>query len=181
MRARALKELMLHPGRYMRTKGFGVHSPFAFRFLRMVIGERTCSYYAYEAISVIARSGGDRVSEHDLRLFFRMVCALSPTTVSAVGYGAEKAMKVARLASGHIRPGTAADLQWIGRGALPDKASVAALATNGAAALVIGNKEAVEQIRSAMTTAGMVFLGGAGRAAIVGSRHLPRQDYSVLF
>lgn len=41
--------MLLHYPRFLRRLGFGVHSPFAYRFIKEVIGEK-CAYYDYKAI-----------------------------------------------------------------------------------------------------------------------------------
>ncbi|MCM1484534.1 MAG: hypothetical protein NC043_09370 [Muribaculaceae bacterium] len=59
------------PRRLARSQGFGVHSPFAFGFIRDVIGCRY-AYYRYPDIARIAR--GTSIQERVLRLIFRIAC-----------------------------------------------------------------------------------------------------------
>lgn len=80
--------------RYHRSKGHGIHSPFAFSFTVKVLHER-CAYYAYddidrwrrEAISLArGRSRHPRIiSAKHARLLFRVACYFRPRTVMFVG------------------------------------------------------------------------------------------------
>ena len=42
--------------RWRTSLGFGVHSPFAFRFIREVLRERRCAYYAYTDIAACKKT-----------------------------------------------------------------------------------------------------------------------------
>lgn len=53
--------------RYRRSRGFGVHSPFAYYFIKRVIKEQW-GYYAYEDIDKAARK--EKVSRSEARLLF---------------------------------------------------------------------------------------------------------------
>ncbi len=81
---RRLKRLI--PGfrrikRAWRSRGFGIHSPFAFRFVTCVLRE-SGEYYAYRELRRIA---GDRKAFRRLALVFRLVCEFRPAVVSVVG------------------------------------------------------------------------------------------------
>lgn len=66
---RSARRLIGLPRRRVRAAGFGIHSPFAFGFVRDVIRCRL-AYYNYEAIDAIAGRCGIRKSA--LRLAFRI-------------------------------------------------------------------------------------------------------------
>lgn len=84
--------------RYSRSKGFGIHSPFAFDFVLRVLRER-CQYYAYEAITNRRRQAlhlASSVSRHpriislkNAKMLFRIVCRFQPSLIlqCGVSYG----------------------------------------------------------------------------------------------
>ena len=79
--------------RYKRSKGFGIHSPFAFNFVLKVLRERN-QYYAYDNIHA-AHWGATRLattkeSKHILsykyaKMIFRIACHFNPTSILQVG------------------------------------------------------------------------------------------------
>lgn len=71
-----LRRLIKTPRRLARSKGFGVHSPFAYSFIRDTIRCRN-SYYAYTAIEELAHKSECR--ESDLKLVFRIACRFDVT------------------------------------------------------------------------------------------------------
>lgn len=80
--------------RFMRRRGFGVHSPFAYRFITEVIGERY-AYYDYARLS----------TEND-RLLYRVAACLQPCKIQE---GERKMAAPARLAcpkhgAAHLEP-----------------------------------------------------------------------------
>lgn len=80
--------------RYKRSKGFGIHSPFAFSFVLQVLRER-CPYYAYDDISSrrkLALSLAADVARHpriislkNAKMLFRIVCYFNPRVMLQIG------------------------------------------------------------------------------------------------
>lgn len=80
--------------RYNRSKGFGIHSPFAFYFVRRVLRER-CSYYAYDNIVDYRRRAKGLASKRNARkqiisyanakMLFRITCYFSPNDILQIG------------------------------------------------------------------------------------------------
>ncbi len=78
--------------RYKRSKGFGIHSPFAFNFILRVLREQ-CPYYAYETIHShrhharkLAPTRRPRIiSYKNAKLLFRITCYFSPDTILQIG------------------------------------------------------------------------------------------------
>ena len=68
------------------NRGFTVHSPFAFRFIKLVVRERL-PYYAFRHI----RDPYDR-------LLFRTAVFFNPSTISASGPDAARALEILRRA-----------------------------------------------------------------------------------
>lgn len=81
--------------RYRRSKGYGIHSPFAFRFVLKVLRERS-GYYAYQTIRdgrnlALVRmveegiSSRKVLSNKNARLIFRVVNFFNPTAIIQFG------------------------------------------------------------------------------------------------
>lgn len=80
--------------RYHRSKGYGIHSPFAFNFTVKVLHERT-PYYAYADIDRWRREAIDSarhrvrhpriISAKHARLLFRVTCFFAPRAILVIG------------------------------------------------------------------------------------------------
>lgn len=80
--------------RLKRSRGFGVHSPFAFHFICRTLGERA-PYYAYADLSATRRQalalarGVTRhpriMSEKNAKMLFRVVCRFNPRHIFQIG------------------------------------------------------------------------------------------------
>lgn len=81
--------------RYHRSRGFGIHSPFAFRFVLRVLRER-CPYYAYasldakrgEVLAVPKRVRGKAshvASRNEMRMLFRIANCFNPQRMLLLG------------------------------------------------------------------------------------------------
>lgn len=75
--------------RWRHSRGFGIHSPFAFRFVCEVLNPpRAYGFYAYEELDARLRQLRLRsISRRRLRMLFRVVVELRPATVSIVADG----------------------------------------------------------------------------------------------
>lgn len=86
--------------RYNRSKGFGIHSPFAFYFVRRILRER-CPFYAYDNLNkyhslakgLISKQSASRnrlISRRIAKMLFRIVCYFQPKDILQIGccYGA---------------------------------------------------------------------------------------------
>lgn len=91
---RTLKRLLTSFNRYKRSKGFGVHSPFAFYFILNVLHERL-PYYAYANIELrrnMALNLSARISRHrrvisikNAKMLFRIACYFNPRSIMQIG------------------------------------------------------------------------------------------------
>lgn len=84
--------------RFKRSKGYGIHSPFAYYFVLRVLREK-CGYYAYADIEAARRhvgeaiaSNGDRsesmrreISLKHANMLFRIMCYFNPREVLQIG------------------------------------------------------------------------------------------------
>lgn len=81
--------------RYNRSRGFGIHSPFAFHFITSVLGERS-PFYAYELIDSLRHGAADAarrmhirhprmISLKNARMLHRVACAYAPDALIQIG------------------------------------------------------------------------------------------------
>lgn len=82
-------------GRMRHSKGFGIHSPFAFSFVLQVLREK-CAYYAYDDIKsrrqlaqrLVASKGEGHpriISLKNAKMLFRIVCYFNPSNIVQIG------------------------------------------------------------------------------------------------
>lgn len=91
---KSLKRLFTSFNRYKRSKGFGVHSPFAFYFILNILRERL-PYYAYANIELrrnMALNLSAHISRHrrvisikNAKMLFRIACYFNPKTILQIG------------------------------------------------------------------------------------------------
>lgn len=106
----------------LRSRGFGVHSPFAYRFITFVL-RNSSSYYGYSNLRQMSES---RREFKELAVIFRMVCDLRPDIVyicgdnreieRAVVKRADSRVPVAELLSLHSHTGMAPDMPRLDSG-----------------------------------------------------------------
>lgn len=79
-------KLSLFIKRFRVNRGFTVHSPFAFRFIRLVVREKL-HYYDFDTIT----------DPYD-RLLYRTAVFFNPATIAAIGSDAAHALEIIRRA-----------------------------------------------------------------------------------
>ena len=94
-----LKRYRTALARHHRSRGFGIHSPSAYRCVTQVLGERL-PYSSYDDLRTLRKalldSGEqDLISDHDARLLFRIVSHFAPQHILLVG--ADSALTVAAM------------------------------------------------------------------------------------
>lgn len=155
--------------RWWRSRGHGVHSPFAYRFIRGVLREKT-HYYNYGEID---RLGGD-TGWH--RLLFRLVCEFEPKQLRAAHLSADE-RTVVNLADSRV--------------SMPPEVSVPGHFPAGVIEFCGGNAVAtvIRDIRTERLGwtrlletlhAGMTFTNGTV-GIVVERPDLPRQDFRINF
>lgn len=176
--------------RLRHGRGFGVHSPFAYRFIREVLRER-CAFYAYEAVDAEAHAwpGGSRGA----RLLLRVTAWAHPASVAVAGTGSEAcaARRIVALAcpAASIRGLTdhigACDMVVLCRDAAPGEAAAAARACAAGALLFVPSRHDAVAAGLLATLRGLpyghTFLNGSGTAIYVGRRTLPSEVFNVRF
>lgn len=150
--------------RWWRSKGHGIHSPFAFRMVTGVLPERG-RYYAYDDIEQLPESGR-------LKLLFRVVCELEPSTVYGL-FMPDMEKAVILMADSRVRFVDDPENADLFVGALPRELH------EGKSALFWSAGPAWKEFRSRLT-GGMTFSNG--RVGLAVNRHgLPRQDFESAF
>lgn len=173
------------PRRMARRKGFGIHSPFAFDFVRRVIAQ-PCAYYDYERIGQLALSSG--LAEGHLRLLFRLGLFFRPRHIVVAGSVTDA--EVSALAFGcpmayvcHDTSVGGADSLWIVCRDAGSAVERMVDAVRSGAHVVILDARAGDGRLDALwsgTDHGMLFCGR--RAAVyAGMKHLPHQCFDIWF
>lgn len=155
--------------RRLRSRGFGVHSPFAYRFITEVLHQQY-SYYAYEII----------VSDLQ-RLLFRIIVDLRPHRVAVY---ASQEMAEAVLAASRNIVVAVAEPEFV---VLDYKAACDDERTRcmtdiirGASAMILNADTGYVADILSQLEQGMSFNNGRGVVVIV-NKKLPRQDFDVFF
>lgn len=94
-----IKKITSYPARWRRSRGFGVHSPFAYNFITKVLREKDAAYYAYAEIAAFCprarRAGfneifaGKDMSVPEAQMLFRVLCYFNPSEIIEIGHGHE--------------------------------------------------------------------------------------------
>lgn len=155
--------------RYRHGRGFGVHSPFAYRLITEVLRE-TLPYYDW-----------DRVTSRRHRLLYRLLCRFRPNAVSAPP-SLEAIVKMAAPSVALVAPEDA-DFLILNSNDNPD---IAAAALGRGAIILICAPRHKTMLRSLLPTLealghGMVFDNERDTALIVPSPGLPMQVFNARF
>ena len=162
----------------VRRRGFGIHSPFAFDFVRRVIAQ-PCSFYCYTKLDAAARRND--VSPSLLRLIFRVALFFRPSEVSYLG-ACSPVVKVA-VDFACPRPNKCDGARMvIASGSLEESELNVAMkcAQDGGTVMFLDLKSDASASSAVWAAAehGMMFCG-SDTAIYVGLHHLPRQSFNV--
>lgn len=151
--------------RWCRSRGFGVHSPFAFRFITVVLRGRDM-YYATQRLESMPDPEWHR-------LLFRLVCEFSPSRIEAIRLTSRERETIA-LADSR----TVVAVGVLGR----FNADIRLLGCDVEVVIernIKGHDSRWSSLLDSMT-AGMTFTNGQTGIAVL--RHdLPRQDFEIDF
>ncbi|MDE6270654.1 MAG: hypothetical protein K2M12_07375 [Muribaculaceae bacterium] len=185
---------MMIPGRQWwqrlrHSRGFGVHSPFAYRFIREVL-RGPYAFYAYADLP--GASSGWPGGCDAARVLFRIAVWAWPASVAVCGEGREAAAarRIVGLACPHaeidVDAGEGCGLAVV----CPDAAQeqlegVFRAASAGTAAVYIADRHAPQCAallhRLGVLDYGHTYVNGSGVAIFVGRRALPAQTFRVRF
>ncbi|MCM1451256.1 MAG: hypothetical protein NC102_03280 [Clostridium sp.] len=159
--------------RYRHSRGFGVHSPFAYRLITECLRERL-PYYAYAEFTGLEQC-----------LAFRLAVFFQPQKIRGMGKDADRLVKAAKKGCSWAIPADAAavaafegaceELLIIGPSATLDPGWTPPMSS---AVLAVANPGAVEAMRKSMAALGfgMSFIDGPS-ALFATFPALPRQSF----
>ncbi len=175
--------------RRSRRRGFGVHSPFAYRYITEVVAQRY-SYYAYDDIAINwckNGSGDRRMPESEARLLFRIACHQQADVALYLNPTTEQHFIPLMLAkpSTQIDGSDGATLAVAdGIYGADDIAALKRVVESGGVVVLrnmadveSGTAKAYEIVKQ--TGFGMSFTDGR-TAVYVGKSYLPRQDFELV-
>ena len=168
------------PARWRHSKGFGIHSPFAYDLIVNTLREHNYRYYAYSYIDNSYPS-----QRKVLKLLLRLMCRLTPKSIASVGELSAPVARLAPYASGAqpVDLPEKADMLIISSGAaepleLLEKSVAGVLMKNGT--VVVTDIKQFPTLQSLINRLSMTFYNR--RLLIgVGRRDLPRQHFDLFF
>lgn len=167
------------PRRLVRRRGFGIHSPFAFDFVRRVIASRY-SYYAYPQLTAKAREAG--ISSGKLRLIFRLALFFRPEAIEVSGLSEQKCEAVtAAIKAGSPEARTnAPEAGFLIATDATSRETMRRVAERHGVVVVLGAARKSSGIREvwAASECGMLFRG-SNVAILVNHAHLPHQIFDI--
>lgn len=180
-----MNKLLAKAARYRSSRGFGIHSPFAYDFVVNTL-RQPLPYYVYGDIT--ATTSGDG---HLLRLLVRVLCNLRPATVITYGPLATEASRVVTLTlgrnaalsparkGGEGMPGEAPEFLFADIKTCPLEEAKAVLDGGGSVMISLRDSGPATTLDE-LCCRGMSFVS-RNTIIIVGRPDLPRQQYKVNF
>lgn len=154
--------------RWRSGRGFGIHSPFAYRFVTEVL-HQPCAFYAYDRLG----------PQPQVRLMVRLMAAFRPRRVALVECGGllRQAVRMAdsRVPVSNVTEG--ADLVAVDCSRVSPEAVEAMLCAEPRPHALLLNCPAPPQLQGY----GMTFANARGTVVVASYKHLPRQDFEVRF
>ncbi len=170
-----IKRLLGTPRRVARRKGFGIHSPFAFDFVRRVIAQ-PCQYYCYPHLNAEAQK--HHVAPRHMRLLFRIALHFRPASFAIIG--TQSAPWTTAILSGIPNAKEATNPYLLVVTSHTDATEAIRCASNGGVVIIINHSRnhntAIELWQN--TSHGIMFCG-SDIAIFVGLQHLPHQKFNV--
>lgn len=171
------------------SRGFGVHSPFAFEFILNVLRDRH-PFYAYDTIRELRNQTprGLRPPQWLARLMFRISSRLDYRPIVVLGDLDPVLTRTLTLPSSRMsitaNPSEAKALYVIADNYTSQPPALARLitdiVTDEGSAIVMGHIEAIRMLTTLLPH-GMVFTDNRHLSVIVGYRHLPVKKYLTRF
>ncbi len=173
-----LKVMLGAPRRATRRRGHGIHSPFAFDFVRRVIAQ-PCRYYAYESMPA-----GSRSERRIMRLLFRLGLFFAPDDIITIGAVDPCMMqwlrRGAEAASGRRHCGP---MLVVGKGGTATEEDIAQIAAKEGVSvwlhMDVNSGERTRVTRLAQQCPHGMLFRGAHTAIYVGLKRLPCQQFDV--
>ncbi len=172
-----LRRVFGAPRRWARRRGFGIHSPFAFDFVRRVIAS-PCSYYCYDRLGRLARRSGLRGST--LRLLFRIALFFRPQTYAVIGPVAAGLSEAIAAGAPDATVSSATDADLLVVNAPVQECEMLATIRRGGVIVILNLRACGNTLRQLwqLTDYGMLFRGSSA-AIFVARPHLPHQAFTI--
>lgn len=168
--------------RWHRSRGFGIHSPFAYRFVSETLRGRPRGHYDYAPLArLCATRPTKQVSRHTLRRLYRIVTHLRPTQIDIIGPDPEHLIADTVAL---VTPGTTARPMTIVTAPPVNIDTLArTLALQGIIYITDLCDSTLRQVYDTLRTdTPHVMSFTNDRQAVMVSRHdLPRQEYRIWF
>lgn len=158
--------------RWRHSRGFGIHSPFAFRFVTEVLClPKEYGYYAYLDIT-----------EPDMRTLFRVATRFQPQKVAFIDCDTKAVRNAVFMAAPKAKPSAIFEADFIVFNAKKNR-KLPYDAIPSTANLVILNYTRWKdyQLYRESLAAGMIFANRKSMAIAATYAYLPRQDFNVKF
>lgn len=170
-----IKRLTGAPRRLARRRGFGIHSPFAFDFVRRVIAQ-PCGFYCYGRLNEQARRDG--LEAKSVRLLFRVALFFRTGRFAVVGSDCQAFRNAVRYGSPEaVEAADNPDLVIVA----PDAGTDVPIIVPSVGAIVVfspgRNREMLRKMWEKVDR-GMIFRGSS-IAVIVIRQSLPGQMFNV--
>lgn len=178
IKKRYFRRIFGAPRRLARRRGFGIHSPFAFDFVRRVIAQ-PCSYYCYPMLDELAKT--ENVKTSVVRLIFRVALFFRPSQVKYLGVCPVSVVKAVEAACPEPMKSRGPVLSIISAPVSSiDFDEVIQSVRKGYVMIFLNLKKDSSASKAAWAAAehGMMFRG-SDTSIYVGLQHLPRQSYKV--
>ncbi len=166
------------PARWRRSRGFGIHSPFAYDLIVNTLRERRCRYYLYAGIE-----SQYKADSKILKLILRLVSRLRPASVSAVGSLADVVTAIARHADSAVitdSPGCPDMLVVTPGAADPSMPSLVGETLAAGGTVILTDRRLYADLSAIALGQSMTFSNGRVLIA-AGRRDLPRQHFDLYF
>lgn len=162
--------------RWKHSLGFGIHSPFAYRFITEVLCQHL-PYYGYADISRDSR----------IRLLYRLVAAIQPRAVAILADQPALLAGAVKRADSRIpvlpvaAPSDCTHTLIVADDCDVSPDTYIPSLVAGAHALVLNATASTHGAIASALPHGMIFFNRHGTIVVASYRHLPRQDFAVKF
>ncbi len=164
------------PGRYRHSRGFGIHSPLAFRIINDIINGGGTGYY-----TVTATPLPDGMSREDYRRIVALICLLRPGSVNTGHKALDQA--IATDIDSAIRTDTTEpDMIVVCDSRLPHPAMLGACLERGGTVIITDRRDYHDHISKILQ--GMshgISLSGKRMVIAIGRRDIQRQHFELNF
>lgn len=164
------------PGRYRHTRGFGVHSPLAYRVISEIINSDGSGYY-----TVAGRSLGNGMSREDYQRVVALICLLRPRSVYTTCPVLDNLIVTDIDSTVGIGP-TRPDMIVVTPGCTPCPALLKTCLERGGTVIITDRRPCMDLAADMLMTMdhGISF-SGKRMVIAIGRKDLPRQHFELIF